>query len=132
MRFLLDTNICIELIRRRNAKVLGRLRRHAVGEVAISTITLAELAYGVEKSARPEQNRIALSLFCAPLDILLFDDAAATAYGVVRADLERKGRPIGPMDLLIAAHALSAGLVLVTNNEREFRRARGLRVENWV
>lgn len=132
IRFLLDTNICIELIRRRNPSVLERLQQCAVGEVAISVITLAELEYGIAKSTKPDQNRIALSLFCAPLEILAFDDNAAAAYGPIRARLERKGRPIGPMDLLIAAHAVALDLVLVTNNLREFRRVKGLRVENWA
>lgn len=132
IRFLLDTNICIEAIRNRNVKTLERLQGCDVGDVGMSAITLAELEHGVEKSAKPGQNRIALNLFCAPMEILPFDDAAASAYGRIRADLERRGQLIGPMDLLIAAHALSAGVILVTNNEREFRRVKGLRVENWV
>ncbi len=129
---MLDTNICVELIRNRSEVMLKQLQRHEVGEVGISVITLAELRHGVEKSAKPGQNSIALGEFCAPLEILPFEDAAAVEYGRVRAALERKGQIIGPMDLLIAAHALCAGVVLVTNNEREFRRVRGLRVENWT
>lgn len=129
--WMLDTNICIELIRERNPKVLKALRRRSVGEVGISAITLAELEHGVEKSAKPEQNRIALCQFCAPLEIPPFDGAAAAAYGRVRAALERGGRVIGPMDLLIGSHALSLGVVLVTNNEREFRRVKDLDIENW-
>jgi tRNA(fMet)-specific endonuclease VapC len=132
IRCLLDTNICIEIIRGRSVKVLKRLQQHAVGEVGISAITLAELEHGVEKSAKPGQNRIALSQFCAPLEILPFGDNAASVYGRIRAALERTGQVIGPMDLLIAAHALAASVTLVTNNEREFRRVKGLRRENWV
>lgn len=103
-----------------------------MGDVGISAITLAELEHGVEKSARPEQNRIALTQFCAPLEILPFDDASASAYGRIRAALEKKGQVIGPMDLLIAAHALTAAHTLVTSNEKELRRVKGLRVENWA
>jgi tRNA(fMet)-specific endonuclease VapC len=95
-------------------------------------ITLAELEYGVEKSARPEQNRIALMEFCAPLELRPFEDSAAAEYGTIRACLERRGDVIGPLDQLIAAHALAEGATLVTNNEREFRRIEGLSVENWM
>ena len=132
IRYLLDTNVCIELIRGRGAKVLKRLKRCSVGEVGISAITLAELEHGVEKSARPAQNRIALSEFCAPLEILPFDDDAAASYGRIRASLERAGNLIGPMDLLIAAHASAVGALVVSGNEREFRRVEGLGVENWL
>ena len=100
--------------------------------MGISAIVLAELKHGVEKSSRPDQNRIALDKFCAPLTVLAFDDAAAGAYGRIRADLERDGQTIGAMDMLIAAHALAENAVLVTNNEREFRRVEGLAVENWT
>jgi len=131
IRYMLDTSVCIELIRGRGKKVLKRLRRCNVGEVGISAITLAELEHGVERSAKPSQNRIALREFCAPLEIRSFDSEAANAYGKVRADLQRAGRVIGPMDLLIAAHALADGATIITNNEREFRRVEGLAVENW-
>jgi tRNA(fMet)-specific endonuclease VapC len=103
-----------------------------VGEVGVSAVTLAELEYGVGKSRRPEQNRIALYAFCAPLEVRPFHDACAAAYGRVRADLEREEGTIGPMDLLIAAHALAEGATLVTSNEREFCRVQGLEVENWL
>jgi tRNA(fMet)-specific endonuclease VapC len=132
MKHLLDTNICIYIIRRQPAAVFARFDALAPGSVGISSITYAELAYGVAKSARPAQNQLALQAFTAPLVVLPFDHAAAAAYGDVRAHLERKGTPIGPLDLQIAAHALSAGLVLVTNNTAEFRRVPKLRVENWV
>ena len=132
IRYLLDTNVCIELIRGRGAAVLSRLRRCAVGEVGMSSITLAELARGVAKSSDPGRNQLALAQFCAPLEALPFDSFAAVAYGEVRAVLERADRPIGPMDMLIAAHARALEATLVTNNVREFRRVTGLTVENWT
>ena len=99
---------------------------------SFSSITVAELQYGVAKSDRPEQNALALAALLAPLDVLAFDDAAAAVYGTVRAGLERAGTPIGSMDLLIAAHALALGRTVVTNNTREFSRVAGLKVENWA
>jgi tRNA(fMet)-specific endonuclease VapC len=129
---MLDTNVCVELIRGRAPGVFDRLRRHRVDEVAMSSITLAELQYGVAKSARPGGNAVLLVEFCAPLALLDFDSRAAETYGIMRATLERAGTPIGPLDSLIAAHALSLGVTLVTNNQREFRRVGGLRIENWV
>ena len=132
IRYLLDTNICIELIRGRSTAIQDRLRQCARGDVGLSAIVLAELEHGVAKSSRPDQNRIALNKFCAPLVILAFDDTAAAAYGKIRADLERAGQIICAMDMLIAAHALAENVVLVTNNEREFRRVEGLAVENWT
>ena len=132
IRYRLDTNICIEIIRGRSPVIFGRLRQCTWGEVGISAVVLAELEHGVEKSSRPDQNRIALANFCAPLTVLPFGDAAAVAYGKLRADLERAGQTIGAMDMLIAAHALAENAVLVTNNEREFRRVEGLKVENWA
>ena len=132
MIYLLDTNICIYLIKRRPPQVLERFRRCAVGDIGLSTVTLAELQYGVAKSLFPAQNQQALDAFTLPLEVVAFDAAAAVAYGPVRAALERQGTPIGALDLLIAAHALSLGVTLVTNNPREFSRVSGLRVENWV
>jgi len=130
--FLLDTNICIELIRGRSPHVLSQLRKCGVGEVAISSITLAELQYGVARSSEPARNELALARFCLSLERIAFDTAAAQAYGNVRAALERIGKPIGPLDMLIAAHALTLDVTLVTNNEREFRRVPGLRLVNWM
>jgi tRNA(fMet)-specific endonuclease VapC len=130
--FMLDTNICIELIRGRGERVLDQLRTHPPGDVAISAITFAQLQFGVSKSARPQRNALLLIQFCAPLAIAPFDAKAAETYGAVRAGLERDGRPIGPLDTLIAAHALSLGHTVVTNNLREFRRVSGLKVENWL
>jgi tRNA(fMet)-specific endonuclease VapC len=132
MIYMLDTNVCISVIRRRPPQVLARLQQCAVGEVGLSTITLAELQYGAAKSQAPERNREALETFVLPLEVVPFDIAAASAYGPVRAELERQGRPIGAMDFLIAAHALSLHVTLVTSNTREFTRVTGLQVENWA
>jgi len=132
VRYLLDTNICIYIIKKRPPEVLERLVSLDPEEVGVSSITVAELEYGVAKSSRPRQNREALLNFLAPLQILAFDDQAAQHYGKIRAYLERKGQTIGAMDLLIAAHARSLSLTLVTNNEKEFSRVPGLTVENWV
>lgn len=129
---LLDTSICVELIRGRSAAPLVALRQRKVGTVGISSITLAELQFGVVRSSDPEHNRMVLTEFVAPLLIAPFDDRAAAYYGKLRAELEGQGQPIGPLDTLIAAHALSLGWTLVTNNEREFRRVPGLLVENWL
>lgn len=132
MKVMLDTNICIYLIKRRPEAALRRFRFFPVGDIGISAITLAELEYGAAKSARTKNNREALEAFISPLEVAPFDRHATETYGRIRAQLETRGRPIGAMDLLIAAHALSLGLRLVTNNEREFKRVPGLRVENWV
>ena len=130
--YMLDTNICIYIIKNRPEQVRDRLAALASGDVCISSVTLAELATGVEKSRDVERNRTALHLFLAPLKVLDFDDHAALAYGKIRADLEKRGMPIGSMDMLIAAHAVSSRCVLVTNNEREFQRIQDLTIENWV
>jgi tRNA(fMet)-specific endonuclease VapC len=132
MRYMLDTNICIYLIKKKPAQVLEKLKKLSIADVAISSITLAELEYGVAKSSQPQQNSEALHAFVAPLEILPFDDRAACRYGEIRAFLEGKGKVIGAMDMLIAAHAGSLGLTLATNNLREFQRVPGLEVENWV
>ncbi len=132
MKVMLDTNICVYLIKQRPQSVLDRFRSFPPGDIGISMITLAELEYGASKSLQPKRNRDALGEFVSPLEVAVFDRHATTAYGRIRADLERKGLPIGAMDLLIAAHALSLGVRLITNNEREFKRVTGLRVENWA
>lgn len=132
IEFMLDTNICIYIIRQKPISAIARFRAMPVSSIAISSITLSELEYGVMKSAKPEQNKFALTQFLAPLEILAYDDEAAQCYGVLRADLEKQGTPIGALDMLIAAHALSARCALITNNVREFERVRGLRVDNWV
>ncbi|MFN0316201.1 MAG: type II toxin-antitoxin system VapC family toxin [Burkholderiales bacterium] len=112
-------------------RVLAQFRRFALSELGVSSVTAAELAYGVAKSGST-RNRSALQAFLLPLEVAPFDLAAALACGGLRADLERRGQPIGPLDLQIAAHALSMNAVLVTNNVREFRKVSGLTVENWV
>jgi tRNA(fMet)-specific endonuclease VapC len=132
MRYLLDTNICVHLIRYRPAGLLQRLVALPVGEAGVSSVTVAELQYGVHKSSRPEQNSEALAMFLAPFPIADFDYAAAEAYGRIRAHLARTGTPIGPLDTLIAAHAASLGAILVTNNVGEFGRVPQLRVEDWT
>ena len=132
MRYLLDTNICAYIINKRPQKVFDRFGHCKVGDIGISVITYMELHFGVEKSSRVEQNRLALQAFISPLEILPLTPAVAPTYGVIRATLERKGKPIGPLDLQIAAHALSENLTLVTNNKSEFARVPELKVENWV
>jgi tRNA(fMet)-specific endonuclease VapC len=132
MTLMLDTNICIDIIRERPREVLDRFKAHAVGEVGISTVTFAELEYGVSTSSRPAKNRQALAQFVSPLEIAAFDRPATAAYGRLRAVLEKKGQRIGPLDLLIAAHAVSLGVRLVTHNEREFGRVPGLKIEDWT
>ncbi len=132
MRYMLDTNICIYAIKKSPKSLLDRLSCREPGDCCISSITFSELMYGVEKSSTPERNRMALALFLSAFEVIGFDSNAAIEFGDIRASLERKGTPIGPLDTLIAAHARSRGLVLVTNNEKEFSRVDGLLVENWV
>lgn len=128
---LLDTNICIYIINVRPPQVLERFREHEPGTVAISTITACELAFGVSKS-QSERNHRALQMFMAPLEIMPFDASVVWQYAQIRADLEQQGQPIGALDTMIAAHALSIGAILVTNNAKEFSRVKNLSVENWV
>lgn len=131
LQYMLDTNICIYVIKNRPVGLREQFNRLAE-LICISTITLAELYYDVEKSSRRIQNLQAVEQFVARLEALPFSAEAAVRYGQVRAELERAGQPAGPYDMLIAAHARSAGLIVVTNNLREFERIRGLRVENWA
>lgn len=131
MSYLLDTNICVLLIRQKSPVVLAHLRQVAPPDVGVSAITVAELQYGVHKSSRPLENQRALDQFLLPLTILPFDNAAAAAYGPLRAALEAQGAPIGALDMLIAAQALGSGRILVTNNVREFARVAGLSVQDW-
>jgi tRNA(fMet)-specific endonuclease VapC len=112
--------------------VIDKFQEIAPGEIAISSVTVAEMMYGVAKSQHPDKNKAALESFLAPLEMVDFDFKAAQQYGIVRANLVKMGTPIGAYDLMIAAHALSLGLVLVTNNEREFQRIPDMIVENWV
>ena len=113
MRFILDTNICIYIIKKKPIQVFDKFRELAPGNVGISSITFAELQHGIKKSTSPEKNQLALNQFLLPLEIMDFDMNAALEYGVIRADLEQKGTPIGPLDTLIAAHVKLKGLILV-------------------
>lgn len=132
IHYLLDTNICIYIIKRKQESVFARFRELQPGTVGISSITMAEMQYGIEKSSKPDQNQKALHQFLLPLEIMGFDSLAAVEYGKIRASLEKNGMPIGSLDMLIAAHAKSLGAVLVTNNMKEFERVTDLNVENWV
>jgi tRNA(fMet)-specific endonuclease VapC len=128
---LLDTNICIYVINEKPPAVLQRFQHYRLGEIGLCSVVAAELAFGVAKSGSA-RNRQALEMFLAPLTILPFDHPAAWAYGDLRADLERRGTPIGSLDTMIAAHALSLQARLITNNTREFAKVPGLQLENWV
>ncbi|MHC4795947.1 MAG: type II toxin-antitoxin system tRNA(fMet)-specific endonuclease VapC [Planctomycetota bacterium] len=132
MKYMLDTNICIYIIKEKPRKVLNRLQKTKVSDVCISSITLSELEYGVQKSSHKEQNKIALMEFAAPLEVVDYNDLAAKEYGEIRASLEQVGRTLGALDTLIAAHARALKVTLVTNNEREFKRVADLKLENWV
>ena len=132
IRALLDTSICIYTIRQRPPAVRARFEAYQPGELAISSITLSEMAYGAAKSQKPEQNRQSLLQFLLPLEIPNYDATAAETYGKIRAELERAGTPMGAMDLMIAAHALSLNLTLITHNLKEFQRVPGLQAESWV
>lgn len=132
MKLLLDTNICIYIIKQQPAAVLQRFMEYQVGDIGISSITLSELRYGVAKSTHREKNARALNEFIIPLDVIPYDEAAAQVYGDIRATLEKAGTPIGSMDMLIAAHAVSLGIPLVTNNTREFLRVSSLKVIDWT
>ena len=132
MMFMLDTNICIYAIKNKPEQVLTRLKENLSKGLCISEITLAELEHGVEKSAHPEKNTVALIQFLSILDVLSFNDLAAVEYGKICAYLQKRGTPIGTMDMLIAGHARSEGLILVTNNVREFERVPKLKIENWA
>ena len=132
MKVLLDTNICIYIIKRKPLEVLQKFEAYEVGDIGISSITVAELKFGVQKSQSVEKNQQALMQFLLPLTIAKFDTAAANVYGEIRAILEKQGTPIGSLDTLIAAHALSLDLTLITNNVREFDRVPNLKLKNWV
>ena len=132
MKYLLDTNICIYIIKKKPEETFARFRKLKVGDVGISAITYSELAYGVANSSQPEKNTLALNEFLGPLEIVDFHAEVAPTYGLLRTHLKRKGKPIGPLDFLIAAHALHLGSILVTNNTKEFSRIPNLRIENWV
>ncbi len=132
MKYMLDTNICIYAIKHKPDTVIKKFLSHDPEELCISAITYAELMHGVEKSMAVEKNRIAMSLFLSLITILQFDERAAEEYGRIKAELEKKGTPIDPMDTLIASHTKSRGLIIVTNNTRKFNRVAGLTIEDWA
>lgn len=132
MIVMLDTNTCIALIKRKPVHALQKFTEYQVGDIGISAVTLAELRYGVSKSQHQARNQAALDEFMLPLEVAAFDEQATVAYGVLRAALEKQGTPIDPLDTLIAAHALSLGVALVTNNTREFDRVPKLMVVDWI
>jgi len=131
MKFLLDTNICIYIIKRKPENVIKKFGNYKPGLIALSNITVAELYYGAYKSSRPDENIVALQEFMLPLLVLDFDKKDAIVYGKIRTELEMMGLPIGAMDLLIGSQAVSRGLILITNNEKEFSRIKDLHIENW-
>lgn len=132
MKFLIDTNICIYIINSRPPEVIKKFKAKKVGQIGISSITVSELYYGVSKSKYQKQNLKRLEEFLTPFEILSYDKNASEFYRKIRAQLEKSGDIIGPLDLLIAAHALSLNLTLITNNEKEFNRVNSLKVENWA
>lgn len=132
MKFMLDTNIIAYAKNNRPESVLQRFMEHRPEDMCISAITMAELEFGICKSSKPAQNRLALMMFLSEIQVVPFDGKAAQEYGLIRAELTARGTPIGANDLLIAAHARSLGLTLITNNGREFERVPGLTVENWI
>ena len=131
LKYLLDTNIVIYVIKKRPLIARERFTRHQ-GQIGISSVTLMELIYGAENSTQPERNLRDIEGLCARLDVLPYDAAPATHTGQIRAELRRRGTPIGPYDQMIAGHARALGLILVSNNLREFERIPGLRLENWI
>ena len=131
MRWMLDTDTCIALIKK-NPNALKKLRGKSIGQVGISSITLGELAYGAHKSSRVNDAQAALNEFLLALEVATFDEQAAMCYGAVRSSLTRKGKTIGPLDTLIAGHAVSIDAILVTHNTREFGRVEALNVEDWI
>ena len=132
MRYMLDTDICIYAVKGIPASVRDMIERSVFEGLCISSISYSELEFGIFNSNDPKGNQESLNRFLTGIRVLPFDDAAAAEYGMIRADLKKKGTPIGPLDTLIAAHARSEGLILVTNNTREFSRIPGLKLENWA
>lgn len=132
MKLMLDTNICIAIIKQKPKDIMQKFSVYEVGDICISSVTLAELRYGVAKSQYQEKNQAALDEFILPLEIVGFDAEAALYYGNLRATLEKQGTPIGALDMMIGAHALSLNLSLVTNNTKEFNRVVGLKLLDWI
>jgi tRNA(fMet)-specific endonuclease VapC len=131
VRYLLDTNVCVDYLNGRYPAVVARIQRAAPEDLCLSSVVVGELRYGADRSGRPKANHVRIDSLVGELECLDFDLRAAAVYGRVRAGLEARGKPIGPNDMLIAAHALSRRLVLVTDNVGEFRRVKSLKVENW-
>jgi len=131
LKYMLDTNIVIYAIKNRPAQVRAHFKRHQ-GQICISSVTWGELVYGTERSTRPESNLADIEAMAARLEVLAFNHQGATHFGQLRAELYKQGQPIGPYDMMISGHARSLGLILVTNNLKEFERVPGLRLENWV
>ena len=132
MNYLIDTNICIYVMNKKPFEVIDKFKNTEIGQIGISSITVSELNYGVAKSKRQKQNAQRLEEFLIPFEILPYDEIASKYLGLIRYQLESEGKLIGPLDMLIAAHALSKDLILVTNNEKEFLRIKSLKVENWA
>ena len=132
MMYMLDTNIIVYAQNHRPKTVIEKLKKYPIEQLCLSAITLAELEYGVCNSSRPELNRLALMRFLARIEVVPFDGNAAREYGRIRFELKKKGTPIGGNDLLIGAHAKALGLTLITNNTKEFKRIKGLKIENWA
>jgi tRNA(fMet)-specific endonuclease VapC len=130
--YLLDTNICIYIVNKRPTGVINRLEKYQSSEIKISSITVAEMEYGASKSRHREKNRAALMNFLSPFEIINFDSVDAEIYGIIRAELERNGNIIGPYDMQLAAQALRADYIFVTNNIREFEKVKRLKTENWM
>ena len=131
-KYLIDTNICIYIMNKRPIGIIHKFKQFDVGEIGVSTITVSELQYGVVKGKNRRLNKQRVEEFLSPLAIIPYDEIAANTYGDIRHKLEKCGEPIGPLDLLIAAHALSRNLTLITNNEKEFKRVKNLKVKNWA
>lgn len=132
MKYMLDTNMCIYIIKKHPERVLKKFTSLEIGDLGISSITFAKLSYGVQKSQHQQKNAKALEQFSSPLEIVLFDVDAANHYGNIRSYLEKKGTPIGSLDMMIAAHARCLNVTLVTNNKKEFSRVPHLKIENWL
>lgn len=131
IKFMLDTNMVVYTIKNRPAQVRDAFKKHA-GQMCISSVTWGELIFGTERSSQPERNLADIENMAARLEIVSFDHQAAAHFGQLRAELYRQGKPIGPYDMMISGHARSLGLILVTNNLKEFDRVPGLRLENWA
>lgn len=132
MKYLIDTNICIYIMNKKPASVIEKFKLMEPGEIGVSSITVSELRYGVAKSRRKTENAKRLNEFLLPFEIMSYDSKAASAYGEIRSQLEKSGQTIGPLDMLIGAHALSQNRIIITNNTREFSRIDNLTVENWA